>query len=87
MFVHPGLYATSEVRASLLVTEQQDSLDPEPRLDRLVHEILEFSTVNPHVIPTISCNKNFAVIERGEGALPSKEFSLSRITGYLDSGR
>lgn len=78
-----GRYILEDWRASLLPVQRRKSHESEPRLDRLVHEILEFATVNPHIIPSISCNKNFVIIERGEGSLPTADFSLAKIAEYF----
>lgn len=67
-----GLYILEDWRASLLARQRQKGAATEPRLDSLVHEVLEFSTINPNIIPSITSNKNFIVIERGEGALPQR---------------
>ncbi len=78
-----GLYILEDWRASLLAVQRRKGADSEPRLDSLVHEILEFSTINPAIVPSINCNKNFVVIERGEGALPPGGFSLANPAEYF----
>ncbi|MFK8048313.1 MAG: class I SAM-dependent methyltransferase [Halioglobus sp.] len=78
-----GLYILEDWRASLLAVQRVKGAASEPRLDSLVHEILEFSTINPNIIPSIKCNKNFVVIERGEGELPVQGFCLAEPAEYF----
>jgi len=78
-----GLYILEDWRASLLAVQRLKGNVNEPRLDRLVHEILEFSTINPDIIRSINCNKNFVVIERGEGDLPAQGFSIADPAAYF----
>lgn len=78
-----GLYILEDWRASLLEVQRNKGTASEPRLDSLVHEALEFSTINPSIIPSISCNKNFVVVERGEGELPCQGFSLCNPAAYF----
>jgi predicted O-methyltransferase YrrM len=78
-----GLYILEDWRASLLAVQRPNESDAEPPLHQLVHEILDFATVNPHIMPSINCNRNFVVIERGEGFLPAEGFSLANIAGYF----
>lgn len=78
-----GLYILEDWRASLLAVQRLKGAESEPRLDSLVHEILEFSTINPNIIPSIQCNKNFVVIERGAGELPAEGFCLANPAEYF----
>jgi predicted O-methyltransferase YrrM len=78
-----GLYILEDWRASLLAVQRSKGTESEPPLDTLVHEILTFATVNPHIIPSISSNKNFVVIERGEGSIPEHGFSVDHISEYF----
>ena len=78
-----GLYILEDWRASLLSVQQAKSAESEPPLHDLVHEILHFATVNPHIIPSVRCYKQFVIVERGEGALPSDNFSLAKISEYF----
>lgn len=78
-----GLYILEDWRASLLFMQRSEGFEGERRLDSLVHEVLDFSTINPNIIPSIACNENFVCIERGEGSLPREGFSLANPFDYL----
>lgn len=78
-----GLYILEDWRASLLAVQRNKESEVEPPLHQLVHEILDFATVNPHIMPAINCNRNFVVVERGEGFLPTEAFSLAKIADYF----
>jgi hypothetical protein len=78
-----GLYILEDWRASLLPRQTAKSAEPEPPLHDLVHEILTFAMFNPRIIPSVRCYKQFVIVERGEGALPSDNFSLAKNTEYF----
>lgn len=78
-----GLYILEDWRASLLAVHRSKEGDEEPPFHQLVHEILDFAIVNPHIMPQVSCYKNFAVVERGVGELPASGFDLSTPGAYF----
>jgi hypothetical protein len=78
-----GLYILEDWRAGLLKSQRNKQTDSEPPLHQLVHEILDFAIVNPHIMPAVNCYKNFTVVERGPGELPRTAFDLSAPADYF----
>ena len=84
LLVRPGgLCIQEDWLASLLAVQRSKRAKPEPLLHTLMHEILIFAMVNSHIVPSISSNKNFAVVGRGEGRISNHGFSIDHISEHV----
>ena len=70
-------------RAGLLESQRKNRSGDEPPLHQLLHEILDFTVVNPHLISAVNCYKHFTVMERGPAELPPAGINLAAPGDYV----
>jgi len=76
-----GLYFLEDwrVHVALIAQHGREPHGEEPPLHRLVHQLLNVSLVHSEIISTVTCHRNFVVLERGRSALDAGGLDIRAI--------